>query len=117
MYHIGIHYYGHDTSVALLKNNQLIFAVEEEKLSRIKHDRALPLKSLSYIVKKYKINNSNLATVNFATIPERLLKEKYLKLFADNPNDYYEVFFNNTNIEKMKSLTKIRALLKKNIPK
>jgi len=115
MYHIGIHYYGHDTSVALLKNNQLIFAVEEEKLSRIKHDRALPLKSLSYIVKKYKINNSNLATVNFATIPERLLKEKYLKLFADNPNDYYEVFFNNTNIEKMKSLTKIRALLKKKI--
>ena len=115
MYHLGLHYYGHDTSVALFKNDKLLFALEEERLSRIKHDKNIPYKALDYVVKKYNISSRNLSSIDFATIPERLLKKKYLDLFSNNPNTYKELFFHKKNISNIKKLTEIKNILKKNI--
>ena len=115
MYHLGLHYYGHDTSVVLFQNDKLLFALEEERLSRIKHDNSIPYNALKYVIKKFKINNKNLGSINFATIPERLLEKKYLELFGKNPNLYKEIFFHKKNISNMKKISNIKDVIKKNI--
>ena len=65
MYVIGISAFYHDSSACLFKNNELIFACEEEKFSGVKHDHRFPKKTLDYIYKKYKLNSSNIEAVCF----------------------------------------------------
>jgi carbamoyltransferase len=45
---LGIGGYSHDASAVLLKDGQLVAAVQEERLSRIKHQGGFPNKSISY---------------------------------------------------------------------
>ena len=42
IYILWISCFFHDSSVALLKNGEIIYAIEEEKLTRIKHDNTFP---------------------------------------------------------------------------
>ena len=51
MYVIGISALYHDSSVCLFRDNQLIFACEEEKFTGIKHDSSFPVMALDYIYK------------------------------------------------------------------
>jgi len=46
---------GHNGSIALVSNGKLIFYLEEERLSRVKKD-ANPLKTLFFLLQKYKID-------------------------------------------------------------
>lgn len=71
MYIIGISSHYHDSSVCLFKNNQLIYACEEEKFSGIKHDSTFPKNSLSYIVKKYNLNKNNVESICFYETPTK----------------------------------------------
>ena len=59
MYIIGISAFYHDSSVCLFRDNQLIFACEEEKFTGIKHDDSFPKMALDYIYNHYKITNKN----------------------------------------------------------
>lgn len=69
MYSIGISAYYHDSSVALFKNGELIFACEEEKFSGIKHDSRFPTSIIKFITKKYKLNRDNVDVVCFYEDP------------------------------------------------
>ena len=46
MYILGLSYGYHDSSVALIKDGQVIFAAQEERYSRIKHDNSFPKLSI-----------------------------------------------------------------------
>lgn len=74
MYIIGISAYYHDSSVCLFKNNELIFACEEEKFTGIKHDKSFPIKTLEYIFKHYKLSKSNVESVCYYEDPKLKLK-------------------------------------------
>ena len=115
MYHIGINYYGHDTSCCLFKNDELVFAIEEERLTRKKHDGSIPIKSLKYIKRKFKLNEKNLKTINLATIPERLVSEKYIGLYLDYKSKISELFFSKKNFDKIEYLLNVRNKLNKEI--
>lgn len=115
MYHIGINYYGHDTSCCLFKNDKLIFAIEEERLTRKKHDGSIPIQSLKYIKNKFKLNDNNLGSVNFATIPERLVNKKYIELFLKHEDELSDMFFSDLNLKKINYLLSVRKLLKDKI--
>ena len=43
---VGISSYFHDSAVTILKNNKILFAAQEERYSRIKHDASFPKLSL-----------------------------------------------------------------------
>ena len=45
---IGISAYYHDSAACLIKNGKIITSVQEERFSRIKHDRSFPLNSIKY---------------------------------------------------------------------
>jgi carbamoyltransferase len=78
MYIIGISAFYHDSSVCLFRDNQLIFACEEEKFTGIKHDDSFPVNALAYIYKLYKITPKNLQAVCYYENPE-LKYERVIK--------------------------------------
>ena len=62
MYTIGIHY-GHDSNVSLIENGKCLFAISEERLTRVKFDNRWPKESINYIFEKFKLNSENIAAV------------------------------------------------------
>ena len=104
MYIIGISAFYHDSSVCLFRDNQLIFACEEEKFTGIKHDSSFPDVALDYIYKKYKINDKNLQAVCYYEDP----KLKY-KRVVDNikPQLFKNPFYSIKSFLKIKRNMKI----------
>ncbi len=99
MYIIGISAFYHDSSVALFRDNILIFACEEEKFTGIKHDSSFPEKALEYIFKQYKITDKNLQAVCYYEDP----KLKYERVMSNiKPQWFKNPFYS------LKSYLKIR---------
>ena len=94
MYILGISAYFHDASAAIFKDGDLIAAIEEEKLSRIKHDYGFPKHAIQYCLDEAKIKSSDIDFVVFYEKPfikfERILKTviwgfpKTFKLFQES---------------------------------
>lgn len=103
MYIIGISAFYHDSSVCLFRDNQLIFACEEEKFTGIKHDSSFPEKTLEYIYKQFKITDKNLQAVCYYEDP----KLKYERVI----NNIKPQWFKNP-IYSLKSYLKIRNIAK-----
>jgi len=115
MYILGIHFYGHNTSVALFENNQLLFAIEEERLSRKKNDGAFPYLGINEVLKKYKLKINDIKLICFATIPERLIKEKYLRLTLENFDEYKNIFFEKKSFDNLNYLNDFENKIKKKL--
>lgn len=81
MYILGISAYYHDSAVALIKNEDIIAAVQEERFTRIKQDESFPKESIKYCLKEANISLSQINYISFYDKPfikfERLL-ETYL---------------------------------------
>ena len=77
MYILGISCYYHDSAAAILKDGQVIAAVEEERFSREKNDDGFPKQSIDYCMKEAGVATSELACIAFYDKPilkfERLL--------------------------------------------
>ena len=48
---LGVSCYFHDSAAVLLKDGEIIYALQEERFSRIKHDSNFPENSIKYILK------------------------------------------------------------------
>lgn len=48
MYILGISCFYHDSSASLLKDGEVIAAVQEERFTRKKHDTSFPLNAINY---------------------------------------------------------------------
>lgn len=68
-YILGLSCGFHDSAVALLRNGEVIAAVEEERFTGIKHDASFPKNSISWIFKKYNISSDNLKAICFYEQP------------------------------------------------
>jgi carbamoyltransferase len=77
MYVLGISCFYHDAAAALLKDGQLVAAVQEERFSRIKHDPAFPARAIAFCLARAGITAQDLDHVVFYEKPfvkfERLL--------------------------------------------
>ena len=77
MYTLGISCYYHDSAAALLKDGNVVAAVEEERFSRIKFDDGFPKCSINWCLKEAGINAESIDSVAFYDKPvlkfERLL--------------------------------------------
>ena len=62
---LGISCFYHDSAVALIKDEKIIFAAQEERFSRIKHDSSFPKKSIQYLLKNHNISLNNLESIVF----------------------------------------------------
>ena len=46
MYILGISAFYHDSSACLIKDGEILFAVQEERYTRIKHDQSFPINAI-----------------------------------------------------------------------
>ncbi len=83
MYILGISAFYHDSAAALIKDGDIIAAAQEERFTRIKHDRNFPEKAIAYCLSEAQISLDDVTSIVFFEKPllkfERLL-ETYLAL-------------------------------------
>ena len=81
MYILGISAYYHDSAAALLKDGEILSALQEERFTRKKHDAGFPKKAIDFCLKNAGISIENIDYVAFYDKPfikfERIL-ETYL---------------------------------------
>ncbi|MBF0480610.1 MAG: carbamoyltransferase [Desulfovibrionaceae bacterium] len=66
---LGITCYGHDSSVALVQDGELISAVEEERFNRVKHSHAFPTHSIEHCLKEGGIGIEEVDHIGFYLRP------------------------------------------------
>ena len=77
-YILGISSFYHDSAAALIKDNTILAAVQEERFTRIKNDHSFPLRSIVWILNQHKITMEDIDSVVFYEKPfikfERILE-------------------------------------------
>ena len=87
---LGISAYYHDSAACIIKDGQVTVAIEEERLSRIKHDNNFPHKAIEFCLKSQELKAEEIDYVAYYEKPllkfERIL-ETFLATwpFALNP--------------------------------
>ena len=78
---LGISCFYHDSAATLIDNGEIIYALQEERFTRVKHDSSFPKNCISFILNKTKLKLRDLDAIVFYEKPllkfERLL-ETYL---------------------------------------
>jgi carbamoyltransferase len=95
---LGIHY-GHDSAAAIIKDGKIIADVQEERFSRVKHSKNVPLKAIEYCLKVAGIRNIN--------------EIDYISCSSENPSREVLAVFDIKNDEKNDTLTAVKQLVKK----
>ena len=80
---IGVNYSQmHDSSACIVRDGHLLFAVSEERLSRIKHDAAFPKRAIEACLEHAAASANDLDQVCFGWQPAGQLYRHDLKLYA-----------------------------------
>jgi len=83
IYILGISAYYHDSAACLLRDGDIVAAVQEERFSRVKGDAAFPARAVEYCLKAAGISTADLSAVGFYDKPvlkfDRIL-ETYLSV-------------------------------------
>src|SRR5438132_13774161 len=90
MYILGINAYHGDASAAIIKDGQLIAAVEEERFSRIKHCAGFPTRAIEYCLQMAGITPAELDHVGISRDPSARLHKKIsfsVNQLASKPGD------------------------------
>ena len=122
---IGISCYYHDSAAALIQNGIVLSAIQEERLSRIKHDSSFPINSIKEILTINKLNLSDIDHIVFYEKPfvkfERLM-DTYVSFAPRGIKSYLksmplwisEKLFQKKNmINQLNSIEKIKNIEKK----
>lgn len=107
-YVMGV-YSGHDAAACLFKDNKLQYAIEKERLSRIKHDEGEPIECIEYILKAANLNYFDIdLVVRCNWFDTKFRNDEYYQRFPlviDNPNHHlfhsYAVSLVNQNTDMM----------------
>mgnify|MGYP006188429155 CR=1 FL=1 len=75
---LGISCYYHDSAAALIKDGEILGAVQEERFTRIKHDPEFPINSIKYLLSEFKIQLKDITAIVYYEKPfitfERLIE-------------------------------------------
>jgi carbamoyltransferase len=81
MFVLGLSFYYHDSSAALIRDGVVVAAAEEERFSRIKHDSGFPRLAIDFCLKRAGISIQDVDLVVFYEKPaikfERILKTAF----------------------------------------
>lgn len=68
-YTLGLSAFYHDSSAVLLKNNEIVCAVQEERFTRIKHDSSFPKQSIQWCLSQANILPEQIEAISFYDKP------------------------------------------------
>ncbi len=80
---LGINYFGHDTSAAVLVDNRVAAAAEEERFTRNKHENSFPYHSIKFCLEHSSLTVDNIDTVALTMQPEEWIKGDFLQYSLD----------------------------------
>jgi carbamoyltransferase len=83
MYILGINMHSHDSSAVLMKNGKILFAVEEERLNRVKHYRGFPTLAIKACLEYAKITLDDVDVLACDWITSETRKKR-IKRYIDN---------------------------------
>lgn len=106
---LGINSAYHESSVCLIRDGKIVFAVEEERLNRIKHGKSaridnpheLPIQSIQYCLNYTGINWQDIDLIGYALSPtKRLINKDYADAVVPDAGTWgseegENAFFNN----------------------
>jgi len=79
---LGISAYYHDSAVCLIRDGQVVAAIEEERFTRVKHDNSFPYQAIEFCLKNQSLKLQDVDYVAYYEKP--LLKfERILETFID----------------------------------
>ncbi len=82
IYILGISCFYHDSAASLLKDGEIIIAVQEERFSRKKHDSRFPVNAIKYCLSREGIDVSDLSSIIYYEKP-LLTFERLLETYID----------------------------------
>ena len=91
MYILGISGLYHDSAVSLLKDGKIIFAAQEERFTRVKHDPSFPINSLRECLDFCNLSLEQIEHVGFYEKPIKKFI-RLLKTFFNNSPKSYQSF-------------------------
>ena len=68
-YILGISAFYHNSAACLIKDGKIVSAAEEERFTRIKHDKAFPAKSINYCLEEASIHQNDLTALVYYDNP------------------------------------------------
>jgi carbamoyltransferase len=74
MLRLGISCYYHDSAAAIVDDSEIKFAIQEERLSRRKHDRRFPALAIAHGLQGCGVPINDLASIVFYEDPQLKLK-------------------------------------------
>jgi carbamoyltransferase len=89
---LGISAFFHESACCLLTDGQLVAAVEEERFSRIKHDRGFPMASLRYCLDAGGIDLCDVDCIAYYEEPSRKLSRQ---LWSGHPGKSLSELWND----------------------
>ena len=113
MYVLGLSFYYHDSSAALIHDGKVVAAAEEERFSRIKHDSGFPGLAIDFCLKRAGITLQDVDLVVFYEKPIVKLERILTTAFATFPKSW-AVFRESMHTWLTKKLW-IKDLLKKRL--
>ena len=87
MYSLGISCFYHDSSIALISSNQIEYAAQEERFTRIKHDSSFPSNALAECIAIFNLDINHIASIVFYENP--LIKHE--RRIRCNKSDFLHV--------------------------
>ncbi|MFM7283184.1 MAG: carbamoyltransferase [Planctomycetia bacterium] len=82
---LGLSFYYHDSSAALVQDGRLVAAAEEERFSRVKHDSGFPKLAIEFVLKQGRITLDDVDFVVFYEKPFVKLERMLLSAMATFP--------------------------------
>ncbi|MDQ2744841.1 MAG: carbamoyltransferase [Chloroflexota bacterium] len=86
MYILGINAYHGGASACLIRDGQLIAAVEEERFSRIKYQAGFPVTAIQYVLEEAGIHPQDLDHIGISRRPTANLAKKAMFAFQRRPS-------------------------------
>ena len=109
MYILGINAFHADSSAALIKNGEVIFATEEERFTRKKHWAGLPIQSIEFCLNAEKIDIRDVSTICIGRDPKAKIFNK-VRYFLSSPKSALSMFkqrlVNKNDLSKIKTHVK-----------
>ena len=108
MYILGISAFYHDSAAALIKNGEIIAAVQEERFTRIKNDESFPINSINYCLKEAGIKVSDLEYIAFYE-DTHLKFNRILNSYINKENNVEKHDVNKHNFVELKDMSKLKS--------
>jgi carbamoyltransferase len=103
-YILGINAYHADAAAVLLKNGEIVAAVEEERFNRVKHSAGFPFLAVRHCLDRAGITISDVQHIGISRVPNAHLINKITFVL------YNRLMFTRQGLDRLRSVEKIRNI-------